>query len=175
MAVYFTSDLHIGHRSICKYRDRFKDADEHHEYMINKILELSKRDILFIIGDFLFDGPDYFKHIEKLKNKKCRIKLVLGNHDAKELYYEDIFEIQLPLFNYKSMWVSHCPIHPQELRNRAGCIHGHLHSESVKKREYDIIDDCEHLVPDPRYFNVNIEDNNYEFVKLETIKEYFEN
>ena len=55
---------------------------------------------------------------------KCRIKLVMGNHDDHRLYKESIFEMQLPFFSYKSYWISHCPIHPQELRNRKGNIHG---------------------------------------------------
>jgi len=156
--VYFTSDLHIGHRSICKYRTRFKSAEEHHQYMLDKISELSKRDLLYIIGDFLFNSVDYPKHIEQLKRMPCRIKLVMGNHDSLKLYKELRFEMQLPLFSYKNKWISHAPIHPLELRERMGNIHGHLHGNNI---------------PDGRYFNVNIENNQYEFVSLDTIKEYF--
>lgn len=62
--------------------------------------------------------------------------------------------IQLPLFSYKNTWISHCPIHPQELRNRDGNIHGHLHNS---------------IVPDLRYFNVNLDVNGYDFVPLTKI------
>ena len=153
--VYFTSDLHLGHRNIHKYRDKFSSTEENDNYIIQKILELTKRDILYILGDFLFDCDNYNEYINRLSKKKCRIKLIMGNHDSKKLYQESIFEMQLPLFSYKNMWLSHCPIHPGELRNRNGNIHGHLHQERLQ---------------DNRYFNVNI-DLEYRFFSLEEIRE----
>ena len=156
--VYFTSDLHLGHKSIPKYRDRFSTLEEHDDYIFKKIKELGKRDILIILGDFLFDGPHYDEYIERLKRISCRIKLVMGNHDSKKLYKEDCIEMQLPFYSYKSMWLSHCPIHPQEMRGRSGNVHGHMHLERLD---------------DTYYFNVNLDVNNYEFVTLEDIKEYF--
>lgn len=166
--VYFTSDLHLGHKAIPKYRTRFKDMKEHDDYIIDKILSLGKRDLLFILGDFLFDGPNYEEYIERLSNKKCRIKLVMGNHDSLKLYKEDIFEIQLPLFSYKNMWISHCPIHPQELRNRSCNIHGHIHLGKVKATAND------HSTH-KKYFNVNLDVNDYDFVNIEFIKRKYQN
>jgi len=126
--------------------------------MISKIEELGKRDVLIVLGDFLFDCDKYDEYIERISKVKCRVKLVMGNHDSKKLYKEDCIEMQLPLYSYKNMWVGHCPIHPQEMRGRLGMIHGHLHLERLD---------------DPRYFNVNIDVNDYEFVKLDTIREHF--
>lgn len=159
--VLFTSDLHLGHKSIAKYRTPFKDTQEHDEFIFQKIEELTKRDILFVLGDFLFEGPMYEIYIERLKKINCRIKLIMGNHDAKALYKDCIqenskIEIQLPLFSYKNMWLSHAPIHPSELRNRSGNVHGHLHLEKL---------------PDSKYFNVNLDVNDYNFVNAEHIKE----
>ncbi len=155
---YFTSDLHLGHMEIYKYRDVFLNAEEHDEYVFKKIEALGKRDILFVLGDFLFDGSHYEAYIERLRKVKCRIKLVMGNHDSMKLYKEDFIEIQLPLFSYKNTWLTHCPIHPQEIRDRAGCIHGHLHKE---------------VLDDKRYFNVNLDVNDYEFVTHQRIKDYY--
>lgn len=163
MAVYLTSDLHLGHKAICKYRPKFTSQQEHDEYMLSLFDSLTKRDLVFILGDFLFDGPHYNKYIQRLKALPCRIKLVLGNHDSMRLIKEDWIEHLNPLTNYKGFWLSHCPIHPDELRNRTGCVHGHLHSESVTLNKEK----------DSRYFNVNIEDNNYQLVSLDTIKNYF--
>ena len=162
MSVYFTSDLHLGHKAIPKYRTCFKDMKEHDDYIIDKILSLGKRDLLYIIGDFLFDGEHYDEYIDRLSKKKCRIKLVMGNHDSKKLYTEDIFEMQLPLFSYKNNWISHCPIHPQELRCRTLNIHGHLHLSHVE--------DTIAKTRDTRYFNVNLDVNEYEFVNFELIR-----
>lgn len=174
--VYFTSDLHLGHKAICKYRTKFATTKEHDDYIIDKILSLGKRDILFVLGDFLFDGEHYDEYIQRLSKKKCRIKLVMGNHDSKKLYNESIFEMQLPLFSYKGMWISHCPIHPGELRGRLKNVHGHLHLEKVKRAMYNWESDVNDLyVDDPRYFNVNLDVNNYEFVDAEIIKNNEEN
>ena len=86
--IFFTSDLHFGHRVICKYRSNFKTAQEHDEYFLQKIEALGKRDILYILGDFLFDGEFYDEYIKRLQKVKCRIKLVMGNHDSLKLYNE---------------------------------------------------------------------------------------
>lgn len=157
MQVLYTSDLHLGHRSICKYRSKFSNAEDHDEYILNLMSKLSKRHILYILGDFLFDGPHFESYLKRISTFPCTIKLVMGNHDSTKLYTQTIapnIQIQLPLFSHKNIWVSHCPIHPQELRNRAGNLHGHLHNSRV---------------PDSRYFNVNLDVNNYDFVPQATI------
>ena len=156
--VYFSSDFHLGHKNIHKYRDF---GSENGEFILNQLSELKKRDILFVLGDFLFPGPDYEKYLEAIGKMPFRMKLILGNHDSLDLYDASKrpknIELQLPLFSYKNMWVSHAPIHPNEIRNRTGCIHGHLHKE---------------ILDDPRYLNVNI-DVQGRFVTLDEIKEYF--
>ena len=159
--VFFSSDFHLCHRAICKYRPQFKTPLEHDRYMMDLMKKLGKRDVLFLLGDFLFDGDNYKEYLEEIKTYRCRIKLILGNHDSKRLYKDTIdsnIELQLPLFSYKNMWLSHCPIHPSELRNRLGNIHGHLHKE---------------ILEDERYFDVCPEKHNFELVSLDTIKEYF--
>jgi calcineurin-like phosphoesterase family protein len=172
MSVLFTSDLHLGHKSIIKYRPEFKSQKEHDDYIIDKICSLDKRTVLKVLGDFLFDCDKFDDYMNRLAKAKCRIELVMGNHDSRKLYNlpNSILEIQLPLYSYKDMWISHAPIHPDELRNRKGNIHGHLHKEIVTYYEHYY--DSEPTI-DKRYFNVNIDVNNYEFVELDTIKEYF--
>ena len=152
---YFTSDLHLGHKNITKYRDVFSDARDHDEYVFGLIEKLNKRDILFVLGDFLFDGDHYQPYLERLNKMPCRIKLVMGNHDSLKLHDEPKIEIQHPLYSYKSMWISHCPIHPNEMRDRYLNIHGHMHMETLD---------------DPRYFNVNLDVNDYQFVHFDEIK-----
>jgi len=159
---------------IAKYRDIFKTAEEHDEYILNEMSKLNKRDVLYILGDFLFDSPNFDYYIKRIHDmNKFRIKLIMGNHDSLKLYDKltPKIEVQLPLFSYKNMWISHAPIHPGELRNRLGNIHGHLHKEHVQKQipeGYKI-----NLVQDYNYFNVNIDVNDYKFVELDTIKDYF--
>ena len=55
---------------------------------------------------------------------------------------------------YKEFWLSHAPIHPEELRDRIN-IHGHVH--------YKNIDDA-------RYFNVSCENIGFKPISLENIR-----
>lgn len=158
--LYFTSDLHLGHKNIYKHRPRFSSMEEHDEFMFKLLESLTKHDKLFILGDFLFDCNNFELYIERLSRLPYRITLILGNHDSNRIYslLPPNITLQLPLCNYKALWLSHCPIHPQEMRGRLGNIHGHLHNE---------------VINDSNYFNVNIDVNNYQFVELTTIKAYF--
>ena len=115
MGNYLSSDWHLGHKVITKYRPQFSSPEEHDEAIFSELGKLNKRDILYILGDFLFDCPDFEKYLERIAKYPCRIKLVMGNHDSLKLYSQTIaknIEIQLPLFSYKNNWISHCPIHP---------------------------------------------------------------
>ena len=157
MQVLITSDLHHGHRNIHNFRKSFESAALHDQYILHMLSQLNKRTILFILGDFLFDGPHYEQYLQTLSKLPCTIKVVPGNHDSKSLYTQTIasnIHIELPLFTYKNTWLSHCPIHPQEMRSRLGNIHGHLHHE---------------IIPDPHYFNVNLDVNDLQFVPLDNI------
>mgnify|MGYP003605830330 FL=1 len=162
--VFFTSDSHLGHRVITKYRPQFQNIKEHDEAFLTEMSKLTKRDDLFVLGDFIFDCPDFEYYLKQIAKMPLKVKLVMGNHDSLKMYKQDIaknIEIQLPLFSYKNMWVSHAPIHPDELRNRYINIHGHLHGSVIKTD--DLVNE--------RYFNVNLDNNNFKFVSLETIKE----
>ena len=156
MTIYFTSDLHLGHKNICKFRNDFTDCNEHDDFILDKIMSLGKRDILYSLGDFNFDN-----YINILENSSCRIKTVFGNHDSKKLYGISFLETQLPLFSYKNIWVSHAPIHPSEIRKRLGNIHGHIHGIENK------------FALGEKYFNVNIEMRNFEFVPFDIIRDFF--
>ena len=160
---YFTSDIHLGHKSILKYRPQFKTLEEHDDAFFHEAEKLTKRDILYILGDFLFDCENFVEYLIRISKLKCRIKLVMGNHDSLNLYSQTIaknIEIQLPLFSYKNYWISHCPIHSNELRSRIANIHGHLHNA---------------VLEDDRYYDVGLDKNNFQFITLEKIKEIFKN
>ncbi len=156
--VYFTSDWHFGHKAILKYRKEFKTIEEHDNTFIknfNKVV--TKRDRVFFLGDIAFTEEG----LEKLKELRfCHKILYLGNHDtlSTEKYLEYFDEVHA-IKSYKNFWVTHCPIHPQEMRNRKGCIHGHLHNS---------------ILDDPKYFDVSPEKHNYELIDFQDIKEYFD-
>ena len=158
--VYISSDFHLGHKNIAKYRSVFKSAADHDAYIFNLLSKLTKHDKLIVLGDFLFHGDHMDDYLNKLSKVPAHIELVLGNHDCLTLPYRlpANMSMRLPLSMYKSFWLSHCPIHPHELRDRLGCIHGHLHNETLN---------------DPHYFNANLDVNDYQLVDFAVIKSYF--
>jgi calcineurin-like phosphoesterase family protein len=156
--VYFSSDWHLGHRAILKYRPQFKTVDEHDQYFIDMFNKtVTKRDVVYLLGDIAFtdEGLEKLKQLKPVK----QLILVAGNHDylnADE--YLEVFTDVIGMKSYKGFWISHCPIHPQEMRNRTGNIHGHLHGS---------------ILEDPKYFDVCPEKHDYQMVDFQEIKEYF--
>ena len=163
--VYFTSDWHLGHKNILKYRPQFKSIEEHDNTFITNFNEtISKRDIVYFLGDIVFtdDALEQFKQL-----RYCRKILYLGNHDyLHSTKYTGVFDEVYGIRSFKSYWLSHCPIHPQEMRNRKGNIHGHLHNNYVQNPGYES--------RDTRYYNVSPEKNDFKLVNFEDIKRYFD-
>jgi calcineurin-like phosphoesterase family protein len=132
---WFGSDFHLGHKNIQKFRKEV-DSCEHN---IERICDewgstVKKRDTIYLLGDICF-SQESLEILGKLKGSKV---LIRGNHDRFPLSsYEGVFENVYGLFKYKEFWLSHPPVHPQELRNRVN-LHGHVHYDTV---------------PDERYFN----------------------
>jgi calcineurin-like phosphoesterase family protein len=124
--------------------------------MINATI--TKRDTIYFLGDIAFTPESLEKNMKKLKYCHKKI-LILGNHDYCDIKeYAKYFDEIHGFLSYKSFWLSHCPIHPQELRNRKANIHGHLHGS---------------VLEDPRYFDVCPEKHNYQMVDYEEIKEFY--
>ena len=152
------SDTHFGDANILRIRDRFSSIEEHDSLILDQIAKMRKKDILHMHGDILFDSPNFVWYMNQFRKMSCRIKIIMGNHDSRRLYREDKVEIQSPLYTYKSFWLSHCPIHPDEMRNRKGNIHGHTHSR---------------IINSPEYFNVALDVHDFKFVPFEEIVEYY--
>lgn len=159
---YFAGDFHLGDTGILRYRPKiiingkeivFTDNDHHDQVIIDVVnSKLTKRDVLYAMGDICI-SPDKLHLLKKLKCLKRY--LILGNHDnchIKEYaeYFDDIYG----LHRYKNMWLSHCPIHPDELYGRPS-VHGHLHSYNID---------------DKRYFNTCLDRNGHLPVSLNEIK-----
>ncbi len=121
---YFCSDLHLGHDLAARLRG-FDSVEEHDNFIINTLTAtLNKRDILVVMGDVAMDRFALFRLLEV----PCmNLELVYGNHDDEALEdYLLVFSKIHGFYKYKNMWISHCPMHPQELFGRVN-IHGHLH------------------------------------------------
>lgn len=153
---YVISDLHFGHKAICKYRPQFTTPKEHDEYICDMWQQtVTKRDSVYVLGDACFT-EEAVDLVGKLNGTKL---LIAGNHDdLPASSYLRVFRNVRGLQKRKGIWLSHAPIHPDELR---GCsnIHGHIH---------------EHVIDDCRYFNACCEQVNYTPQDLSVVKQVLE-
>ena len=161
MSVYVISDTHFGHNNIIKFREGFATWEEHDQYIKESILSVvGKRDSLYILGDVCVDRKGWHNVVDISQNVE-HLHIVLGNHDMERKQapslqdYVDICRGVYGLRKYKGMWLSHAPVHADELRGSIN-VHGHVHANSV---------------PDERYFNACCEAVGYKPANLKDIEE----
>jgi calcineurin-like phosphoesterase family protein len=153
--VHFISDLHLGHKSIVKFasehRNNVKTIDEHDDWIVSQWNSVvAKQDLVWILGDVCFDK----EKLRLLKEMKGTKHLILGNHDEFKLdVYSEYFNKIHGFVKYKSVWLSHAPINPNQLRGKFN-LHGHVHHNSL---------------PDLRFINVSVEALNGVPVSWETL------
>jgi calcineurin-like phosphoesterase family protein len=146
---WIISDLHFGHKNILKYSGPLRGgttSEEHDDWLIHQINSVVKKcDLLYILGDVAFNT----EHLKKVKRIKGQKILIRGNHDVQAAqYYLEYFSQIQGLLSFKGVfWMSHAPIHPQELRGRLN-IHGHVHQNSILNEQGQ---------PDERYINACVE------------------
>lgn len=139
MSVWFTSDLHFGHKNIQKFRT-FVSSEENNRKLIMDFWKknVSKRDDVYVLGDACFT----METVEDFSSLPGRKFLIRGNHDKLDTQvYLKYFHSVEGLLKYKEFWLSHAPIHPEELRGKTN-LHGHTHY---------------HNISDLRYFNCCVE------------------
>lgn len=169
--VYLMSDPHLGHRNIGKFRSFVEDSDDNTAQFLDqwKKTVRKEKDIVYILGDVAFNRES----LRLLKGLRGRKILIKGNHDdlVPTSLQAEVFEQIYGMLKYKGFWLTHCPIHPDELRKQRGNCHGHVHSQNIKKGWGSWKKD------DPRYFNVCVDNifPKYDswFVTLDQVREYF--
>lgn len=131
--IWFGSDFHLGHKNIQKFRTEVSSQKENEEriyYEVNALV--GKRDSLYLLGDICFT----MESIEPLASCPGTKYLVRGNHDQLNTsVYLKVFKEVYGLLKYKEFWLSHAPVHPNELRGRVN-LHGHVHYNSISNRDY---------------------------------------
>lgn len=151
---FFIADLHLGHNHILQFQPNrpVSTLEEHTEWLIdmwNSVV--TKKDTVWMLGDVAFNTHS-LKHLKRMRGNKI---LVLGNHDKSAKHQCEYFSSIFGIVKRYGFWLSHCPIHPQELRGFKN-IHGHVHTETV---------------PDDRYINVSVDVLNGIPISLDEIKE----
>lgn len=126
--IFITSDLHLGHRFAAECRG-FDDINKHDDDIINTLAAtVTKRDVLWVLGDVAMQRDSLYR----LGEVNADMRLVRGNHDQYPISdYLQFFKEVHGFIRYKKFWLSHCPIHPQEMYRCRGNIHGHLHKDTA--------------------------------------------
>lgn len=152
--VLLYGDIHAGHKNIAVYRNQFRDEQDHFEHVeIEYHKRVTKRDKCIFTGDTVFT-KERLAQISKWRGQKV---LILGNHDTDNLTIQELsgaFDKIYSLLKYKEFWLSHAPIHPNELRGKIN-IHGHVHNATIK---------------DQNYFNTSLENTDFKPISLFEIR-----
>jgi calcineurin-like phosphoesterase family protein len=152
--VWFTSDLHFGHKNIQKFRLEVSSEEDNRKRIIsdwNKLV--TKRDDVYVLGDAAFT-MDTVEQFNTLAGRKF---LIRGNHDELDTQvYLKHFKAIYGLKKYKEFWLSHAPIHPNELRGKIN-LHGHVHYASIQKEILTSDFEMRKWKDDPNYINICVE------------------
>lgn len=150
--IWFTSDLHFGHRNILRFCNRpwNNENDMAKSLIENWNNTVSGNDIVFVLGDtFWFNNSrDIKKVLSQLKGKD--IYILPGNHDDFESYHrvtdprihlcQDVVVMWITKGGQpkREVWLSHYPMMSWPHRER-GAYHffGHIHSQLGKTEGVD--------------------------------------
>lgn len=126
--LFLIGDTHFNHKGISnKFRHHFSSDLEHDETIHNNILSVrGSSHQLYLLGDIFFH-PDGFSKLADYAKAFQNVHIVLGNHDHQHvfLYATKFKNVKVAgLLNKYGCWLSHAPIHPQELY-RGLNVHGH--------------------------------------------------
>jgi len=159
--VYVTSDWHIGHTGISEnFRKQFPTDDVHDQHIIYTMRSIvKKRDIMYVIGDVTWTTSG----LQKIKDAEfpCKMVMVGGNHDTLPVQdYLEVFDEVVGVKRLsKGIFLTHIPIHRQELRyGDMKNVHGHCHRGGPWEQNKE-----------PEYFNAILEYNDYLPVSVQEV------
>jgi len=177
-SVFLVSDTHFGHAGVCRFtRDDgvtklrpWTDPDEMDEEMVKRWNETVKpSDKVYHLGDVVINRKA-LSIMHRLNGDKV---LIRGNHDIfRDTEYREHFRELRAYHVMNGMILSHIPVHEESLGRFGVNIHGHLHSNRVKKpRGYDTktgtmlySDEI-----DPRYHCVCVEQTDFRPILFEDV------
>ena len=168
--IYFTSDLHLGHRGIVEMQNRpFSDAEEMNRILLgNYNAVVQKTDTVYILGDICHHVPveQANKLIGKMKGKKI---LVRGNHDKEydNNLFDEICDFKTVSWNGVYFALMHYPMLSWPKQNSGSIqLHGHIHAHE----EYNLRNREEGI----RRYDVGVDANHYYPVSVKQIIEFYE-
>lgn len=172
--IYFTSDLHLGHKNILKLSNRpFSTIEEMDEILIRNWNDKVKGcDTVYIVGDLIYKSQEPEKYLKELKGKKV---LIIGNHDSgwlgkidvEKYFIKTTMLLEQSLCNH-IMTLCHYPmLEWRGSRKDVNCkklgylVHGHIHNR--------VEDKYLELFKSPHALNAGVDINNFEPVTFEEL------
>ena len=169
MAVFFTSDLHLGHRTMLDICARpFRSVEAMNEQLIKSINErVGTNDTLWILGDVSYRiGREEAEAL--LRQINCNdLRLVRGNHDKdwsdSDLFAEicDYKELKL---DGRRVCLMHYPIASWNGMHRGSV---HLHGHSHNGPDYNLAN----VMGERLLWDVGVDANNYAPISWEEIRD----
>lgn len=178
--IWFTSDLHFGHKNILKFCSRpWKSIEEMDEGLIkNWNSVVGKDDIIFNLGDFAF-APDR-KWKEILGRLNGHHYLILGNHDITRWPGDSIMKLfkrvehQMILkIDGRTVYLNHYPYlcyggSWRGPENAVYALHGHTHLLKTENSGKDFERMSNTF---PYQYDVGVDFNNYKPISWEKVCE----
>lgn len=151
--IFFTSDLHLGHKNILKLSNRpFGEIEHHDDTLINNYNKIvSNDDTCYILGDICWNQSyeSYRSLFNRLNGKKI---IIMGNHDNKQNLLKckkeglilDLHESKTLQINKDRVYLSHFPMREWSgFYKNAYHLYGHCHGNiDDYKQSTDIGVDC---------------------------------
>lgn len=180
--IFIISDTHFGHAGMLNFLNYdgtrmrpFSSVEEMDELMIENWNKLVKpMDKVYHLGDVFYKSGNSDEIAKRLNGEKV---LVRGNHDRREArWYLKYFKDVRATFHIDGNYLlGHFPIHPDSKGRFVRQLHGHIHAQTVMKKEYFITgfgyNTAFNKITDPWYRNCCVEVNNYSPIPFELIKE----
>lgn len=180
--IFFTSDLHFGHKNILQFCNRpFATTEEMDEALIQNWNSVIKpNDWVFNLGDFAF--APHWRWYEILARLNGKHVLILGNHDITRWPGDKVMELfhrveqQMILkIDGRFVYLNHYPFlcyggTYRSPENAVWQLHGHVHS-SPNDTERKGQDNERLAIRFPYQYDVGVDNNNFTPVSWEQIKE----
>lgn len=177
-SVFLVSDTHFGHAGVCRFTESdgvtkirpWTDPAEMDEEMVKRWNETVKpTDKVYHLGDVVINRKA-LNIMHRLNGDKV---LIRGNHD---IFRDDEYRLyfrELRAYHVMNgMILSHIPVHEESLGRFGVNIHGHLHTNRVKKpRGYDVKTSTMLYSDeiDPRYHCVCVEQTDFRPILFEDV------
>lgn len=167
--VYFTADMHLGHRGIITMQNRpFESVEEmNHILLQNYNAVVHRDDTVYILGDIChhMNNEAAEELIKKLNGKKYLIK---GNHDKnyEPQLFMDIQDFMTVSVNGQYFALMHYPMLSWPKKNSGSIqVHGHIHAQM----DYNDNNRAEGI----KRYDVGVDANNFFPVSAKRIIDFF--